>query len=95
MNQDKFKGYISFQGHTYPFDFGSQAYIFHTGVLNDFYENHGIDALLQYVSFVHDCYMHDDNRTPLGALADYIAECWDSIRNCSKYEILRDFYNYF
>ena len=77
MKQNDFEISIRFQGEQYSFAYGSQAYIFHTGILN---------------GFVHRCYLRDDNRTPLGALADYIAENWESVRDKPAREVLEDFY---
>lgn len=91
---DEFAVKVSYNGVDYPFEFGSQAYIFHTGLYNDIHENYGIKGLLEYVSVVHDCYLSDSNRTPLGALADYIAEHWRKLKNKSRYEILDEFYGY-
>lgn len=92
MNQNKFEVSVSFQGYQYSFPFGSQAYIFHTGILNGFYDGHGIDGLLRYVSFVHQCYLNDSDRTPLGFLADYVAENWAVVRNKPCQEVLSRFY---
>ena len=85
---------VSYNGVEYPFKFGSQAYIFQTGLYNDIQENYGIKGLLEYVSLVHDCYLSDSNRTPLGALADYVAEHWKKLRNKGRYDILNEFYSY-
>lgn len=48
MKQNDFEISIRFQGNPYSFAFGSQAYIFHTGILNGFFERYGTDKLLQY-----------------------------------------------
>ena len=37
MKQNDFEISIRFQGNPYSFAFGSQAYIFHTGILNGFF----------------------------------------------------------
>ena len=92
MIQKDFEVTVFFRGKQYPFAYGSQAYIFHTGILNGFYERYGMEALLQYVGFVHECYLRDDDRTPLGALADYIAEHWPRLKHKSKGESLKEFY---
>lgn len=92
MNENEYRVSVTLNGRQYPFPFGSQAYIFHTGVLNGFYDGHGIDGLLRYVSFVHDCYLDDDNHTPLGSLADYIAENWDDLREKTSHAVLDEFY---
>ena len=42
----------------------------------------------------HDCYISDSNRTPLGALADYVADHWRKIRKKGRHEILDEFYSH-
>ena len=83
---------ITYGKDTFSFTQGSKAYIFHTGVYNDIVKKYGIRGLLEYVDFVHDCYIEDSNRTPLGALADYIAAKWKKIKNKSLYDVLEKFY---
>lgn len=46
MNQNEFGLSISFQGRRYSFAYGSQAFIFHTGTLNGFYESYGANRKL-------------------------------------------------
>lgn len=92
MKQNEFMVSVSFGGSQYSFEFGSQAHIFHAGILNGFYDNYGANTLLQYVGFVHECYLDDDNHTPLGALADYIAENWNALRHKASREVLNEFY---
>lgn len=92
MNENDYSVSVTLNGRQYPFPFGSQAYIFHTGILNGFYDDYGIDVLLQYVEFVHSCYLSDDNHTPLGSLADYAAENWPMVRKKSCSEVLGEFY---
>jgi hypothetical protein len=79
-------------GKTYTFAYGSEAYIFHTGIYNDVDKQYSMKTLLRYVSLVHECYLIDDNRTPLGALADYAAENWKRVRYLGKRELLDRFY---
>lgn len=83
---------ITYNGKTYAFEYGSQAYIFHTGIYNDIDKDYGIDALLEYVAIVHECYLSDYNRTPLGELCDYVAEHWNETKSADRYEILEKFY---
>lgn len=85
---------VTHEGVEYEFHYGSEAYIFHTGIYNDIHEGYGIKGLLEYVSLVHDCYISDSNRTPLGALADYVAEHWRKIRKKGRHEILDEFYSH-
>ncbi len=92
MNQNEFQVSVTYNGRQYLFPFGSQAYIFHTGILNGFYDNYGTDALLQYLEFVHKCYLCDDNHTPLGSLADYVAQGWETLREKSCRTVLEAFY---
>lgn len=83
---------ITYNDKIYAFEYGSQAYIFHTGIYNDMDEKYGIDGLLEYVAKVHDCYLSDSYRTPLGELCDYAAENWNEIKPLGRYEILEKFY---
>ncbi len=92
MNETELKFIITYGKHTFTFEQGSKAYIFHTGVYNDIDKKYGIKGLLEYVDFVHDCYIEDSNRTPLGALADYIAMHWKKLKNKGRYEVLEKFY---
>ena len=84
---------ITFNGETYHFNAGSKAYIFHIGVYNEVHKKHGIQELLEYVELVDNCYLKDDNHTPLGDLADYIAIHFKHYRKMSYYKILENFYN--
>lgn len=89
---DGFAIKVIYKDKTYNFNFASQAYIFQTGIYNDIEDKYGITELLEYTDFVHRCYMKDSNRTPLGSLADYIAERWKKIKKQNIYKILNDFY---
>ena len=84
--------YIHYDNEVYNFKFGSQAYIFHTGLYNGLDKRFGITELLNYVAVVQNCYLSDDNRTPLGSLCDHDAKHWNNIKNKSKYDILDEFY---
>ena len=68
---------VKYKQKTYAFSEGSEAYIFHTGIYNGIDEKYSLETLLEYVSLTQDCYLKDSNRTPLGALADYVAENWE------------------
>ena len=92
--KDNFTVTVTYNGVEYPFEFGSQAYIFQTGLYNDIHKNFGMRGLLKYVSVVHDCYVSDTIRTPLGEFADYVAERWISMRKKDRQEILDEFYCY-
>lgn len=87
-----FKIQVTYKDKTYAFEYGSQAYIFHTGIYNEIELKYGIDGLLEYTALVHDCYLSDSNRTPLGELCDYVAEHWKRLRNKSPRKILEKFY---
>lgn len=87
----KLKIQVIYKNKTYNFEFGSQAYIFHTGLYKGM-QKRGIKQLLKYVDFVHTCYLIDNNRTPLGALADYIADNWKQVKNQDHYSVLDEFY---
>lgn len=89
MEDVKFQ--VTYRNKIYDFDYGSQAYIFHTGIYRNV-QRFGIRQLLEYVDLVHVCYIKDINRTPLGALADYIAEHWKQVKDKPYDEILDRFY---
>ena len=81
-----------YKNKTYTFDYGSEVFVFHTGIYNDVDKKHGIKGLLAYVALVHECYLSDSNRTPLGALADYVAGNWKKVKSMGRYELLEKFY---
>lgn len=89
---DNIKIQVTYKDKTYAFEYGSEAYIFHSGIYNDMDQEYGIDSLLRYVKIVHECYLSDCNRTPLGELCDYVAEHWNDIKSLDRYEILEKFY---
>ena len=43
MEKNEFHVTVTFEGKEYPFDNGSEAYIFHTGILNDLNKIPGIE----------------------------------------------------
>lgn len=92
MCENDFKVSVWFQGESYSFKYGSEAYIFHTGIYNDLYGRYGIRELLRFTFLVHQCYLDDDGPTPLGALADFVAEHWKELNESSTREILTKFY---
>ncbi len=94
MEKNDFYVTVHYEDKEYRFLYGSEAYIFHTGLYNDIHKRHGIKGLLQYTKIVQECYIKDDNRTPLGALADYVAEHWRTAKKTSPRNILSAFYDY-
>ena len=92
--ENEFAVKVTHEGVEYQFHYGSEAYIFHTGIYNDIHERYGIKELLEYVSVVHDCYISDSNRTPLGALADYVAKHWRKVKKKDRHDVLDEFYSY-
>ena len=50
MDENDFAVKVTFNGVEYPFAFGSQAYIFHTGVYNNIHKN---------ISFRHNIFSLD------------------------------------
>ncbi len=80
---------IEHNNKTYEFNSGVQAYIFDVGTLNGMPE----ENLLEYTEFVYWLYIKDQNPTPLGHLADYIAEHWDKgVQYLDKWTIFEEFY---
>jgi len=70
---------VKYKGKTYNFDCGAAA-------------AHDERTLLDYIELVRECYVKDDNPTPLGHLADFIAENWDKVDLLTRREILTLFY---
>lgn len=93
MQEKELKFNVTYDKHTFTFEYGSQVYIFHSGIYNDMDKKYGIKGLLKYVHFVHECYISDSNRTPLGSLADYIATNWKKVKNKGRYDVLEEFYS--
>lgn len=80
---------INHHGEEIKFENGFECHIFDcvTNFISDTKE------ALKCTQLVVDCYLKDNNYTPLGHLSDYIAQRWDKgIRNLSRSEILEDFY---
>ncbi len=90
---DEIKIKVFFQGNEFLFNYGSEAYIFHTALYNGMHQNYCMDEVLRYVGFVHKCYIVDDNRTSLGDLSDYVAQHWRTTRNRSAYDVLKEYYS--
>ena len=78
--------------HIHTFHSGVKAYIFHTGIYDCVLTVFGIDGLLEYVELVFDCYIADDNSTNVGALADYIAENYLSVKELSPRAVPDKYY---
>ena len=88
---ENLKFMVTYKNKIYSFQYGSEVYIFHTGI----YNNIGLKrpkTLLKYVSLVHNCYLSDSNRTNLGALADYIAENLNKLKHLTSNQILEKYY---
>lgn len=91
---DKIQVVVTLNGEAHQFNSGAEAYIFHSGIYNDMLEKYDTLTLRKYVDIIYTAYLADSNRTPLGKLADYVAEHWEDIlhESPSKYELLDDFY---
>lgn len=89
---DDIKIQITYKDKVYAFESGSEAYIFHTGIFNGIDDKYGMDGLLEYTAKVHECYLSDDYRTPLGELCDYVAAHWETAKKKSKHNLLNYFY---
>ena len=76
------------------FNTGAECFIFNAAVNNDFHKKHSHKQLQIYVSLVYECYIKDDNPTPLGDLCDFMAKYWKSIKKLSRSEILSKFYDW-
>ena len=92
MDEGNLTFQVNYQGKSYSFSEGSQVFIFHYGVMNGMVRKYGMDTLFEYIELVHRCYLKDCNPTPLGNLADYIAENWKRVKKRPCSDILIDFY---
>ncbi len=88
----KLKIAVQYKEREFNFEFGSEAYIFHTGLYKTMDTRYSIGELLDYVDFTQRCYLEDRIRTNLGALADYIADEWDEVKALCVDEVLERFY---
>ncbi len=91
---DNFFVTVNFDGEQITFANGSQAYIFHTGVLNDIHIKYGMSGLLKYTAFVQKCYINLQREDSLGDFADYVAENWERVKDMSDIVMLRDYYGF-
>ena len=92
MNEQELNFIVMYGKETFFYKQGSKAYIFHTGIYNDIGKKYGIKGLREYIEFVHDCYIADDNHTPLGTLADYVATNWQTLKKLGRTDVLKKFY---
>lgn len=88
MNDIQFT--VRYNGKDYNFKYGSEVYIFHTAIYNDV---KSINKILKIVDLVQACYLEDSDRTPLGALSDYVCENWVRVKDMSRNKLLDNFYN--
>lgn len=80
---------VMYKGKDHYFNFGSEVYIFHSVIYSGV---KCIKKILSMVDTIQAAYLKDDNRTPLGALADYVAENWNRMKKLSRNDILYNFY---
>jgi len=90
--ENKIKFNVMYNDKDYTFDYGSEVFIFHTGIYNDMDKKYGIEVLLDYVNLVHDCYLSDNKMTSLGAFADFVADKWEKVKHLGRYSLLNKFY---
>ncbi len=89
---EELKFTVTYNGNTYNYTFGSEIYIFHTGIYNEMHKKYSMKTLLKYVNLVQECYLEDSNRTPLGELADYVANNWKTVKKLDVCTLLDKFY---
>lgn len=83
---------VEHNGIEYNLDYGSKAYILESALWYEMDRSYSKEEILEYVETTYKCYIKDDSHTPLGALADYVAEHWEEVRHHFCQDILRDFY---
>lgn len=74
----------------YTFNEGAKAFIFHAGIRNDTVKDRDLP---EFTEKVYECYITDCNNADLGALADYMAQRWPSIRKTDRYALLEKYYS--
>ena len=90
-NENDFKISVSYRGKVYLFDYGSQAYIFHTGIYNDIPKKYGLKGLREYTNLVHTCYVEDSNRTPLVSFQITSRSAGKRCEKCTRTKYLPSF----
>lgn len=88
----KLKITIEYENQVFEYQNGYQAYIFDYAIENEFDKKYGFEELKRFVYRVGECYLKDSNPTPLGALTDFMAQNWESLKELSRYDILDKFY---
>lgn len=88
MNEVKF--IVRYKNKDYEFQYGSEVYIFHTLLYNDV---KCINKILKMIGIIQAAYLKDDDRTPLGALADYVAVNWKKVKQLPPRAVLGEFYS--
>lgn len=85
---------IEHNNKIYNFNLGYEAYIFDHAVSQGIDKKYGEKALKEFVCLVGDCYLKDTIPTPLGALSDYVAMNWKTVKELSRSDILEEFYDH-
>lgn len=83
---------VEYNDNIFIYKDGYHAYILDYAIYHEIDKKYGIDGLKAFVYRVGDCYLKDSNKTPLGALTDYMAEHWEELKEESRYDILDKFY---
>ena len=71
---------VTYKNKRYTLNSGLDAYIFQNGIYESIDEEYGEEGLLQYVAVVRECYLSDDNPTPLGELSYFVAMNFDRLK---------------
>ena len=54
--EQKIKFEVKYNDKEYTFDYGSEVFIFHTGIYNNMDKKYGLEALLDYVALTHNSF---------------------------------------
>lgn len=84
---------VEHNGVKYYLNHGSEAYILECAFCCGLDEKYSQQEILTYVDTVHECYLKDDGYTPLGHLADFMAEEWETVKDLPPRVILEQFYS--
>lgn len=84
---------VEHNGIKFELEYGSEAYILDSAFWADMDKRYSKDELLAFVEKTHECYLKDDSHTPLGDLADYMAQNWEDLKEETSHNILNEFYS--
>ena len=81
MLEHKLDFTVTYENHTFIFDNGTKAYIFHWAIILEIDKRYGIEALEKFIAFVLKYHKEADETWDFGSLCIYISDCWDNLND--------------